>query len=105
MRTLGGVILGLLLFFPGIELLRWLAVRVLGLYDAMTLTDGCLVVIIILMCVYLVRMPRLARPATKAKRSTASTYPYDEEPQLQYLSGPSSSRRQRRASRRRRDAG
>jgi len=44
----------LALFFPGILLLQW-ASTALGLYDDMTLTDGCLVMIVILLCVLLLR--------------------------------------------------
>jgi len=57
MRTFGAILLGLMLFFPGVELLRWLLVQVLGVYDAMTLTDGCLLIIIILLCIQLLRRP------------------------------------------------
>ncbi len=55
LRTIIGIIVGILLFFPGIVLLQWLAVDVLGLYEKMTLTDGCLVYIIILLCILIVR--------------------------------------------------
>lgn len=54
MRTALGVIVGLALFFPGIVFLQWLS-SALGLYDDMTLTDGCLVMIIILLAILLVR--------------------------------------------------
>lgn len=54
MRILLGVILGLFLFFPGIVLLQSIS-EALGLYDNMTLTDGCLVMIIILQSVIIVR--------------------------------------------------
>ena len=78
MRTFTGVILGLLLFFPGILLLQWLSVSVLGLYDAMTLTDGCLVMIIVLLCVNLARMP--TRESVRS-RSRQRTHVYQGEPQ------------------------
>ncbi|MFO7946096.1 MAG: hypothetical protein R6V19_04695 [Armatimonadota bacterium] len=70
MRILLGVILGLFLFFPGIVLLQSIS-EFLGLYDNMTLTDGCLVMIIILQSVIIVRglitqrsnhVPRTAEP-------------------------------------------
>jgi hypothetical protein len=94
MRTIGGILLGLLLFFPGIELLRWLTVTVLGAYDAVTLTDGCLAMIMVLLCVHLVR----SRAGRAAERRRKPEREYDEMPeaQLQYLPGPE----QRRASRR-----
>ena len=53
-RIIAGILIGLLLFFPGIVLLQWLAVDVLGLYQNMSLTDGCLVYIIILQCIIIV---------------------------------------------------
>ena len=79
MRTALGVIVGLALFFPGIVLLQWLS-SALGLYDDMTLTDGCLVMIIILLSILLVRGSRgsdsgprqrdsrLAGPSSRASR-------------------------------------
>lgn len=54
MRVTFGVILGVLLFFPGIVLLQWIS-NGLGLYDDLTVTDGCLVMILILLAVFLVR--------------------------------------------------
>jgi hypothetical protein len=95
MRTFGGILLGLLLFFPGIELLRWLTVKVLGAYDAVTLTDGCLAMIMVLLCVHLVR----SRPGRTAERRRRPERDFDEvgEAQLHYLPG----QEQRRPSRRR----
>ncbi|MEN6545440.1 MAG: hypothetical protein ABFE07_05300 [Armatimonadia bacterium] len=85
MRTIGGVLLGIFLFFPGIVLLQWLAVNVLGVYDSITLTDGCLVMIIILLCVHLVR----GRPAPAAarQRKTSQVRDYIGDPQPEYLPG------------------
>jgi hypothetical protein len=97
MRTLGGVVLGILLFFPGIVFLQWISVSVLGWYDAMTLTDGCLVMIIILMCVFLVHLPRGQKAARKQRRP--DSYAAYGETELHYLNG-SGSGRPRRASRR-----
>ena len=96
MRTFGGILLGLLLFFPGIELLRWLTVRVLGAYDAVTLTDGCLAMIMVLLCVHLVR----SRPARTVERRRRPEREFDDtgEAQLHYLPGQE---QQRRPSRRR----
>jgi hypothetical protein len=54
MRVFLGVALGVLLFFPGILFLQFVASDVLGLYEQVTLTDGCLVMIIILLSVIIV---------------------------------------------------
>jgi len=54
-RLILGLLLGVALIFPGIELLRWLATKVLGVYPDMTLTDACLAMIVILQAVILVR--------------------------------------------------
>lgn len=103
MRTLGGVILGLLLFFPGIVLLRWVSVYVLGVYDALTLTDGCLVMIIILLCVNLVRGnsvagARAARRPRRTQREESPAEDFMSDTHLRYLPGeePARERRQRR---------
>lgn len=100
MRTIGGILLGILLFFPGVEFLRWLMVTVLGAYDAMTLTDGCLLMIMILLCVHLVRSRQ--RPAERSRRAAREQEQFDE-PQLQYLPGnerPRTARRQSSRTRR-----
>jgi hypothetical protein len=91
MRTIGGILLGILLFFPGVEFLRWLMVKVLGAYDAMTLTDGCLLMIMILLSVHLVRGRvgvAVHQPQAERKRRVQPREPemYDE-PQLQFLPG------------------
>lgn len=104
MRTLGGVLLGLLLFFPGIVLLRWVSVNVLGAYDALTLTDGCLVMIMILLCINLVRgtSPVGARSSARQRRPRAThTTEYPADPQLQYLPGDEAPRERRRPTGRR----
>ncbi len=69
MRTALGVIVGLALFFPGIVLLQWLSTA-LGLYDDMTLTDGCLVMIIILLSILLVRGNRGGDSASGRRDAT-----------------------------------
>ena len=94
MRTVGGVLLGLLLFFPGIELLRWLMVDVLGAYSAVTLTDGCLAMILIVVCVYTVRGQR-TNAVERRRRPERTQDPY-ADPQLQYLPGPEQRRPRRR---------
>lgn len=60
-RTAFGLAMGLLLIFPGLELLRWLATKVTGLYPDMTLTEACLGMIIILQSVSIARTLRLPR--------------------------------------------
>jgi len=100
MRTIGGILLGLLLFFPGIELLRWLMVNVLGVYPAVTLTDGCLAMIMVLLCVHLAR-----RPGRAVERRRRPEREFDDAPeaQLHYLPGqeqPRPSRRRTTGSRR-----
>lgn len=62
MRRLFGLLIGLLLFFPGAQILRWLIVEELGIYQQMTLTDALLAIIIILAGVVLFGQPR--RPLT-----------------------------------------
>lgn len=99
MRTIGGILLGLLLFFPGVELLRWLMVRGLGAYDAMTLTDGCLLMIMILLSVHLVRRPRGAEQKRASRRTQEDSY---GDPQLQYLPGTRAKGSSRQTSRTRR---
>jgi len=61
MRTVFGLAIGLLLIFPGLELLRWLATKVTGLYPDMTLTEACLGMIIILQSVSIARTIRVPR--------------------------------------------
>lgn len=108
MRTLGGVLLGLLLFFPGVLLLQWIAVNVLNAYDKLSVTDGCLVMIMILLSVHLVRGQKAAQPAraTKPARPRRQVQEFPAEPQLEYLPGQEgrrarSSRRQASTGRRR----
>ncbi|MGI5816972.1 MAG: hypothetical protein ACOX9R_02625 [Armatimonadota bacterium] len=62
MRRLFGLLVGLLLFFPGAQILRWLIVDELGIYQQMTLTDALLAIIIILAGMLLFGQPR--RPLT-----------------------------------------
>jgi len=45
MRVVWGIILGVVLFFPGIVLVQWVGEDLLG-YKEMSVTDGCLVMII-----------------------------------------------------------
>jgi hypothetical protein len=87
-RIIAGIVIGLLLFFPGIVLLQWLAVDVFGLYQNMSLTDGCLVFIIILQCIIIVlqvsRGPSAARyPARLAMMGERiNPHPDDEPPYI-----------------------
>ena len=53
MRIIWGIILGVVLFFPGIVLVQWLGEDLLE-YREMSVTDGCLVMIMILLSVIIV---------------------------------------------------
>ena len=53
MRIFWGIVLGLALFFPGTILVQWFGQDVLGCKE-MTITDACLVLIIILLSVIIV---------------------------------------------------
>ncbi|HEY3396656.1 MAG TPA: hypothetical protein VGM19_03255 [Armatimonadota bacterium] len=68
MRTFWGAVLGLLLFFPGTVLLQSVT-RGLGLYQTMSLTESCLVMIMILLAVLAVqRRPRSEQEAKAQAR-------------------------------------
>ncbi len=99
MRLIGGIVLGLLLFFPGITLLQWIAEDLLG--QPMTVTDGCLVMIMILLSVIIVtrlhrdqsqQQPR--RPTRQSPTSGTQPQPYRRTPR-----DPSASRRPSRPTR------
>ena len=84
MRVFWGLFLGLALFFPGIVLVRWLGQDVLG-YTEMSVTDGCLVMIIILLSVIIVTgVHRRAEPQQSSRRQPAAPgaelqpYPHPE---------------------------
>ena len=72
MRVTLGVILGVLLFFPGIVFLQWIS-NSLGLYDELTVTDGCLVMIVILLAVFLVRGNSRPAEGDVSLRGSSST--------------------------------
>lgn len=79
MRTFWGIVLGLLLFFPGTVLLQWVT-RALGLYQTMSLTEACLVMILVLLTVIAVQHRPGARAAGEAqerfsRRQAAGTRP------------------------------
>ncbi len=84
MRVIGGIVLGLALFFPGITLLQWIAEDLLG--QQMTITDGCLVMIIILLSIIIVtRLPRdqtqeQSRPRVRRDMSAAGQQPAPYSP-------------------------
>ena len=48
------VIVGLILVVPGVEILRWFVVDFIHLYDELSLTDGCLVILIVLQAAILI---------------------------------------------------
>ncbi|MCD6361155.1 MAG: hypothetical protein J7M38_09840 [Armatimonadetes bacterium] len=56
MRRIFGIIVGLLLFFPGATFVQWLSEE-LGLYHDMTLTDALLVILIVVGCAMLFGQP------------------------------------------------
>ncbi len=68
MRRLFGALIGLLLFFPGAEVLKWLVVRELRLYQEMTLTDALLAIIIVLASMIIFGQPRRALSAEELER-------------------------------------
>ncbi|MEI6503371.1 MAG: hypothetical protein WCP21_20350 [Armatimonadota bacterium] len=86
MRTIVGVIVGLVVIFPGITFLKWLTVSS-GAYGGATLTDTFLAMIIILLCVQLVRgaspAPARAksRATARARRTTNPPEAFPGEPQ------------------------
>ena len=58
--TIWGTIVGLALFFPGTVLLQWLVTR-MGLYQAVGLTDSCLVMIMVLLTVVIFQQRAIIR--------------------------------------------
>ncbi|NLO73835.1 MAG: hypothetical protein GX100_06995 [candidate division WS1 bacterium] len=67
--TLWGMLVGLALFFPGTVLVQWLVTR-LGLYQAVTLTDSCLVMIMVLLTIAIFQQRALLRrPASGREES------------------------------------
>jgi hypothetical protein len=54
MRTFWGLVLGFLLFFPGTVLLQWVT-KALGLYQNLTLSEACLVIMMVLLTVFVVQ--------------------------------------------------
>ena len=103
MRIIGGILLGLALFFPGITLLRWVGEDLLG-YQEMTMTDGCLVMIIILLSVVIVTRLRLDRSREQSPRSRREVAA-SEQPSPYSRTSSAASRSRRPASRSRRDTG
>ncbi len=88
MRTFWGLVLGGLLFFPGTVLLQWVT-RALGLYQNLTLSEACLVIMMVLLTVFVVQH----RPARnlaveeperrvwrRAAGSRSRSYDADERP-------------------------
>lgn len=79
MRVIGGIVLGLALFFPGITLLQWVAEDLLG--QPMTVTDGCLVMIIILLSVIIVTRLHRDQPQQQSRRPTRGSSTSGTQPQ------------------------
>ncbi len=104
MRVVWGIILGIVLFFPGIVLVQWVGEDLLG-YKEMSVTDGCLVMIIILLSVIIVtgisRREPYQQPSRRQPSTTGSeTEPYPQRPPSRGVRRPwsrtSSSRRSQR---------
>ena len=103
MRVFWGIVLGIELFFPGIVLVQWVGEDLLG-YKEMSVTDGCLVMIIILLSVIIVTgisrrqqyQPSQRQPSTPG----SETEPYPQQPPSRGVRRPlgrtSSSRRSQR---------
>lgn len=84
-RVLAAVVIGGLILFPGVELLRFVVTNVLGLYHEMSLTDCLLVFVIILLCALL-----LSQRTEAASRRRESA----RKPELTML-GPKTKERRR----------
>ena len=101
MRIFWGIILGLALFFPGIVLVQSLGEDVLG-YKEMSVTDGCLVMITILLSVIIVtgayqRRDSLRSSLPHSATAGPETEPYPQtEPQRGLRRPPRPSSRRRR---------
>ena len=99
MRIVAGIILGLVLFFPGITLLQWVAEDLLG--QQMTLTDGCLVMIIILLSVIIVTRIHVERKRQPTGRQQPTAAGQEPTPYSRSTSATSQRRSTRRLDRRR----
>ena len=101
MRVFWGIVLGLVLFFPGIVLVRWVGEELLG-YGEMSVTDGCLLIIIILLSVIIVtgisRHQQRSLSRRQPSTSGSETDPYPQQPPSRGVRRPlgrTSSRRKR----------
>ena len=61
-----GLLAGILAFYPGAEVLRWLVVDVLGLYSDMTLQEALLAEAVILLTAFLLGGPGTSRAPSGA---------------------------------------
>lgn len=66
MLWLLALVTALVLVVPGVELLRWFVVDCLHLYDELSLTDGCLVILVVLQVAILVHLAA-RRPPTDSE--------------------------------------
>ena len=101
MRVFWGIVLGIVLFFPGIVLVQWVGEDLLG-YQEMSVTDGCLVMIIILLSVVIVtgisRCQQLHPSQRQPSAPSSETEPYPQQPPSRGVRQPlgrTSSRRKR----------
>ena len=92
------VFVAFLLVVPGIEFLRWLVVDLWKLYDQLSLTDGCLIILVVLQAatlVHLIAWRQADREAAASRVSEATT----RRPATALTGRSSSSRRSSRTRR------
>jgi len=99
MRVFWGIVLGIVLFFPGIVLVQWVGKELLG-YGEMSVTDGCLVMIIMLLSVIIItgitRQEQYRSSRRQPSAPGSETEPYPQQPPSRGVRRPllhSSSRR------------
>ena len=70
------VFVAFLLVVPGIEFLRWLVVDLWKLYDELSLTDGCLIILVVLQAatlIHLIAWRQADREVAASRESPAAT--------------------------------
>lgn len=84
------VLIAFFLIVPGIEVLRWIVVDVWHLYDELTLTDGCLIILVVLQAAILLQL--IALQHQRARESSEDATQRLPRPAAA-LSGPGTRRR------------
>ncbi len=86
MLWLLALVAALVLVVPGVEFLRWFVVDCLHLYDELSLTDGCLVILVVLQVAILVHLAAWRRttesepePERRARRARVAPSLNSEE--------------------------